>query len=154
MLGARHRGVSGREGRPDCRLITALTPAAAERQQGVSVCADADAMTDNDTLIRQFIGGDPNAATQIAALARTSGEPMLLVTAALAEPRARELLTLATQLASSSRDRQLVAIAAAHLDGDTERVDVLARDHLADHPDSLLVAWIADRSRHLEGNPS
>ena len=43
----------------------------------------------------------------------------------------------------TTRDRQLVAIAAAHLDGDHDRVHTLARDHLADHPDHLLVAWIA-----------
>jgi hypothetical protein len=111
-------------------------------------------MTDTDTLIRQLIGGDQGAATQIADRARTSDEPILLVAAALADPTARELLTRATELASSTRDRQLTAIAAAHLDGDTERVDALARDHLADHPDSLLVAWIAGSSRQPEGTPS
>jgi hypothetical protein len=26
-------------------------------------------------------------------------------------------------------------------------IDVLARDHLADHPDNLLVAWIASATR-------
>jgi hypothetical protein len=58
------------------------------------------------------------------------------------------MLTRATELASTARDRQLIVIAAAHLDGDTERVDALARDHLADHPDSLLVAWIAATNSH------
>jgi hypothetical protein len=111
-------------------------------------------MTDTDTLIRQLIGGDQGAATQIADRARTSDEPILLVAAALADPTARELLTRATELASSTRDRQLTAIAAAHLDGDTDRVNTLARDHLADHPDSLLVAWIAASSPHPEGTPS
>ena len=46
-------------------------------------------------------------------------------------------------MAGNTRDRQLVAIAAAYLAGDSDRVDALARDHLVDHPDSLLVAWIA-----------
>ena len=32
---------------------------------------------------------------------------------------------------------------AAHLRGDHDLVDALAREHLADHPDSVLVAWIA-----------
>jgi hypothetical protein len=45
--------------------------------------------------------------------------------------------------AATTRDRQLVAIAAAHLRGQRELVDALARDHLADHPDNVLVAWIA-----------
>jgi hypothetical protein len=111
-------------------------------------------MTDTETLIRQLVGGDRSAATQIADRARTSDEPVLLVAAALADPSTRELLIRATELASTTRERQLIAIAAAHLDGDTERVDALARDHLADHPDSLLVAWIAGSSRQPEGTPS
>jgi hypothetical protein len=36
-----------------------------------------------------------------------------------------------------------VAIAIAHQRGDGDLVDALARDHLVDHPDSVLVAWIA-----------
>jgi len=111
-------------------------------------------MTDTDLLIRQLIGGDHSAAARIAELARSSDEPIVLVAAALADPTARELLTRATDLASSTRDRQLTAIAAAHLDGDTDRVDALARDHLADHPGSLLVAWIAANSPYPEGTSS
>jgi hypothetical protein len=111
-------------------------------------------MTDTDLLIRQLIGGDQRAASRVADLARTSDEPMLLVAAALADPAARGLLTRATVLASSTRDRQLIAIAAAHLDGDADRVNALARDHLADHPDNLLVAWIAASSPQPEGTPS
>jgi hypothetical protein len=37
----------------------------------------------------------------------------------------------------------VVEIARAHLDGNSELVDALARDHLVDFPDSLIVAWIA-----------
>jgi hypothetical protein len=36
-----------------------------------------------------------------------------------------------------------VAITAAHLAHDVDRLDALVRDHLADHPDSILAAWIA-----------
>ena len=53
--------------------------------------------------------------------------------------------------ASTSRDRQVVEIARAHLNGNNDLVDALARDHLVDFPDSLIVAWIAsdalERSR-------
>jgi hypothetical protein len=111
-------------------------------------------MTDTDTLIRRLIGGDRQAAARIAERARTSDEPVLLVAAALADPTAHDLLTRATHLASTTRDRQLTAIATAHLAGDTERVDALARDHLADHPGSLLVAWIAAGIKNPEGTPS
>ena len=53
----------------------------------------------------------------------------------------------ATAMAITTRDRQLVAIAAAHLDGDADRVEDLARDHLCDHPDSVLVSWITAARR-------
>ena len=46
------------------------------------------------------------------------------------------------RVATTTRDRQVVAIAVAHTAGDADRVDALARDHLADHPDGVLVAWI------------
>ena len=49
-------------------------------------------------------------------------------------------------MAATTRDRQLVAIATAHLRGERDLVDALARDHLVDHPDNVLVAWIAGRS--------
>ena len=55
----------------------------------------------------------------------------------------RDRLDLSRIDAATSRDRQLVAIARAHLDGDGDLVDALARDHLVDYPDSLIVAWIA-----------
>ncbi|GAA1861746.1 hypothetical protein [Asanoa iriomotensis] len=93
-----------------------------------------------DPLIRQLIGGDPAAAARLVEHARTSADPVLLVAAALVEPA---WLARAERAATSTRDRQLVAIAAAHLRGDRDRVDALARDHLADHPDNILVAWIA-----------
>jgi hypothetical protein len=100
-----------------------------------------------DPLIRRFIGGDADAAARIVERARTSAEPIVLVAAALIDPTAPGLLDRANRLATGTRDRQLTAIAAAYLRGDRDRVDALARDHLADHPDSILVAWIAS----LEG---
>lgn len=98
---------------------------------------------DTDTLIRGVIGGDRRTAARIVDQGRKSDEPVLLVAAALLEPPATELMNRATVLAATTRDRQLVAIATAHLGGDREQVDALARDHLVDHPDSVLVAWIA-----------
>jgi hypothetical protein len=49
----------------------------------------------------------------------------------------------ARSLAATSRDRQTVEIARAHLDGRRDQVDALARDHLVDHPSNLVVAWLA-----------
>jgi hypothetical protein len=39
----------------------------------------------------------------------------------------------------------LVAIATAHLADDTDLLNALVRDHLSDHPDNVLAAWIASR---------
>ena len=36
-----------------------------------------------------------------------------------------------------------MAITAAYLAHDEDLLDALVRDHLADHPDSILAAWIA-----------
>jgi hypothetical protein len=51
------------------------------------------------------------------------------------------------------RDRQLVAIARAHLDGDEERLDAFGRDHLAEHPDNILAAWIAAQHTTFREKP-
>jgi hypothetical protein len=77
-------------------------------------------------------------------------EAAALVLDALAAPDRPDLLERAAVAARTTRDRQLVAIAAAFLDGDADRVDALARDHLSDHPDNVLVAWIAATARTEE----
>ena len=58
-------------------------------------------------------------------------------------PAEVELLAAASSVARTARQRQVAAIAAAFITGDHDLVDALARDHLVDHPDSVLVAWIA-----------
>ena len=95
-----------------------------------------------DIVIRQAIGGDVDAISWIAAQADTIDDAVLLVMAAVLE-RHPGRLDRARTVAASSRDRQVVAIARAHLDGERELVDALARDHLVDYPDSLIVSWIA-----------
>ena len=103
-----------------------------------------DHMTDHavDTVIRQAIGGDSGATTWILAQADTTESALVIAMAALLE-RLPGRLERALATASTSRDRQVVEIARAHLDGKSELVDALARDHLVDYPDSLIVAWVA-----------
>ena len=107
--------------------------------------------TDADLLIGQLTSGQATATADVLAQARTSQEPILLVAAALfdhaALPAAPDLMTRAASCATSTRDRQLVAIATAHLAGNSDRVDALAREHLTDFPDSVLVSWIAANPR-------
>jgi hypothetical protein len=94
-------------------------------------------------LVRRLIAGDAEARTRIQALASSGGSPTVLVAAALVSRDGDELLARAAAAATTTRDRQLVAVTAAHLADDEELLDALVRDHLADHPDSILAAWIA-----------
>src|SRR3954466_5331358 len=117
-------------------------------QRCVSAGLDRRAMTPThpQQLIHQLVVGDAAAITAIVDASRTSEDPMILVAAALFAPDGEGLVARARGNAATTRDRQLVAIAGAHLDGERELVDALARDHLADHPDNFLAAGIAGAS--------
>lgn len=54
----------------------------------------------------------------------------------------RSLVDLSGSAARTTRERQLLAIARAHLDGRADLLDALIRDHLVDHPDRRLAAWL------------
>jgi hypothetical protein len=98
---------------------------------------------DIENLVRRLVGGDSTVAPELLDLVRTDSSPILLVAAALVADAPGDLLARAAGSAATTRDRQLVAIATAHLDGDEDRLDGFVRDHLAEHPDNVLVAWIA-----------
>jgi len=116
------------------------------RQQIVSAPKHSESMpTDIEILLRRLIGGDDSAPAEILDRAQTNDSPRLLVAAALVAEQPDGFLTRATRSATTTRDRQLVALATAHLNDDAELLDALARDHLSDHPDSVLAAWIAAR---------
>ena len=99
--------------------------------------------TDIEVLLRRLIGGDDTAPAEILDRAQTSDSARLLVAAALVADEPEAYLTRAAKSAATTRDRQLVALATAHLNDDADLLDALARDHLSDHPDSVLAAWIA-----------
>jgi hypothetical protein len=99
-----------------------------------------------DTVIHQLVVADAAAIAEIVELAHASDDVTTVVAAALFAPADNDLMARAAGLAVTARDRQLVAIAAAHLRGDGDRVQDLARDHLVDHPSSVLVAWITAAS--------
>ncbi|WP_138733415.1 hypothetical protein [Modestobacter excelsi] len=101
------------------------------------------ATRDPEQLIRDLIAGSDGSSHALRDAACTSQDPAVLVAAALITPSRTELLARAAAAATCSRDRQLVAVATAHLCGDHDRTLLLARDHQAAHPDSLLVAHIA-----------
>jgi hypothetical protein len=95
-----------------------------------------------DAVIRRAIGGDADAIAWIAANSDVSADATVLAMAALLGSKGSRL-DQAVTMATSRRDRQILAIARAHLDSDVDLVDALARDHLVDFPDSYIVAWLA-----------
>lgn len=98
--------------------------------------------TDDDTLVRLLVAGDlPGLHHALAEAPPTT--PVGLLVAALGSTSPADHLAHAARVARTTRDRQLVAITAAHEAGDHDRVAVLTRDHLVDHPDSLLAAYVA-----------
>lgn len=105
--------------------------------------------TEPANLIHQLAVGDAAAVAEIVERAHASADVTTLVSAALFAPDSTDLLQRAAAHAKTTRDRQLVAIAVAHVAGDVDLVDALARDHLTDHPTSVLVAWI---SAHTQAN--
>jgi hypothetical protein len=96
-------------------------------------------------LLQRLVGGDPAAEAEVVdSLATTSSVGALVAGAVLTgstTPLAR-----AAALATIGRDRQLVVLAKAHLEGAADLFDALVRDHLASYPDHLLAAWIATRT--------
>ena len=96
-----------------------------------------------ENVIHQLAVGDAGTVAEIVAQAGISDDVTTLVAAALFAPDSTDLLNRAAGLASTTSERQVVAIAAAHAAGDVDLVDALARDHLTDHPTSVLVAWIS-----------
>jgi hypothetical protein len=105
--------------------------------------------TESENVLHRLAVGDDAAIAEIVERARDSDDVTTVVSAALFTPaHSNDLMARAAALAFSTRDRQLVVIATAHLQGNADRVEDLARDHLADHPDSVLVAWITSTSNH------
>jgi hypothetical protein len=95
-----------------------------------------------NNVIHQLAVGAPAMVAEIVERAQTSDDVTTLVAAALFAPDPTDLLERAADFAITTLDRQVVAIAIAHVAGDTDLVDALARDHLTDHPTSVVVAWM------------
>jgi hypothetical protein len=60
------------------------------------------------------------------------------------------ILDQAAAVATTTRERQLVSIAAAHLRSHRDQADFLAREHLVDYPDSVFAVWVVEHGR--DGN--
>ena len=102
---------------------------------------------DQTPLLHRLVGGDADAATEVLSQAETTDSASVLVAAAMLT-RDPYHLDRAMTVAVGARERQLVVLADAHLRGNADLLDVLVRDHLAEHPDHLLASWIAGRPHH------
>ena len=127
-----------------------MSPASARSQPIVSDLRDrgnvSTTRSDPTALLLRLIGGAPTAASEVLAAAVTSKDPSVLVAAALLSEDPSYLVG-ARERAVTVRDRQLVVLAETHLNDQGDLFDALVRDHLADHPDHLLAAWMAGQ-RH------
>lgn len=136
-------------------MITApgyvLTPSCQTSVRGAAHAAHMPGKP--EVVIHQLAVGDQAAIARIVKQAQTSDDVTTVVAAAFFAPAGTDLMARAATLAVTTRDRQLVEIATAHLRGDADRAEDLARDHLADHPDSVLVAWITSASNHTTDIP-
>ena len=101
----------------------------------------------NDAVLQVLIDHletvDPDSASRSLARLESSGDPILLLVAALLGTDPGGPLARAAQTARTTRDRQLVAICATYLEGDQTRVRALIGEHLVDYPNHPIVAWIA-----------
>ena len=98
--------------------------------------------TDLQELIDQVI-------REVSAADGAPPDVAVLVAAALLAASSPDLLAEARDAAATTADRQFVAIAVAHLAGDHDRVDALARDHLVDHPARPVLVWIIDQCHDI-----
>ena len=103
--------------------------------------------------------GDGEHRGSLGSGSRSSGDRQLVVSARLDDAlmtddellqalvvvavRSGRVDLLDTAAAVTVRQRQLVALARLHLAGDDERFDALVRDHLSEHPDHVVAAWLA-----------
>lgn len=101
-------------------------------------------LTERTALILRLVAGDPDAVAEVLAQTATTRSASVLVVAAMVSRDAGHL-DRAAEVATDPRERRLVVLARTHLAGDAALLDALVRDHLADHPDHLLAAWIAGR---------
>src|SRR4051795_9540826 len=94
-------------------------------QRSVSAVLDGRCMppTHREQLIHQLVVGDAAAIAAIVEASRTSDDPMILVAAALFASDRVAPVARAGGVAAPTRDRQLVAIATAHLRGEHDLVD-------------------------------
>lgn len=99
-----------------------------------------------EAAIVRLVGGDPLAPVLVGAAVLDDPDSFAAHAAlALVRQSFDEPLRDARRLASSRRDRQHLAVVECWLLGDVARARVLAREHLAEFPDDVVVSWLTAR---------
>jgi hypothetical protein len=100
----------------------------------------------NDSELQELIdhleSAAPGSMARSVAELESSDDPVLVLVAALFGAVPERALDRAAGLARTTRDRHLVAIVVAHVSGDDRRAHELMREHLVDHPDHRILAWL------------
>jgi hypothetical protein len=95
-------------------------------------------------VIARLVAGDPLAAVLVAAAVRDHPRSFDAAAAfVVAVDPAPEHVARARALANTRRDRQHLVIIECWRNGELDRVQVLARDHLSSFPDDVVISWLA-----------
>ena len=97
----------------------------------------------DENVIHQLAVGDAATVAEIVERAQTSDDVTTLVSAALFAPDSTDLLRRAAPCRRQPATARSSQSPSPTVAADVDLVDVLARDHLSDHPTSVLVAWIS-----------
>jgi DNA-binding GntR family transcriptional regulator len=96
--------------------------------------------------IARLVGDDPLAPVILAAVAIECPDSFAIHAAlALVVESFDETLLQATRLSSGRRERQHLAIVSCFLQSDVARARLLAREHLAEFPDDIVISWLATK---------
>ena len=96
--------------------------------------------------IARLVGGDPLAALLLSEATRRHPDSFdaaaarAIVTASFTEP-----LLVATALADTRRKRQHLAVVEHWLINERDRSRLLAREHLAEFPDDVVISWLMNQ---------
>lgn len=94
------------------------------------------------SVIARLVGGDPLAPVLIRAAAEGHPGSFAALSALAVIGTDPEDLRRARLLARTRRERQHAAIIEESLTGDPNRARVLAREHLAEFPDDIVISWL------------
>ena len=97
--------------------------------------------------IARLMGDDPLAPTLLAAAADEHPDSFEAAAAvALVATNPAQHLQRALDMAHSRRERQHVGVIAVWQAGDHDRATILAREHLAEFPDDLVISWLVGQA--------